>query len=241
MDDKPPPEEFLDGEKTLNMRPRFPVPYPDDELIPVMGLLDEFMLTRESEPPPMRSLDGWPVEVRAHAPIGMHELAAAGVNDEETSGYTRLPPPKLLTLARHTPSSMALMVERYVAFYKLVVPKKKGAAPAEVPKRLPATFVTHYLHFRASRLPRVWALATTPLILPNGQILAANGLVREQGVVFRIAPQIAEAAPTGRAGGAAVEHALSRHSIASAREAVSSSSFSTSANSLAKSTPCPAR
>ena len=121
---KPPPDKFLDGVRTLDMRPRFPVPYPDDELTPVMGLLDEFMLTRESEPP-MRSLDGWPVEVRAHAPIGMHELAAAGVNDEEMNGYTRLPPPKILTLARHTPSSMALMVERYIAFFKLVVPKNR--------------------------------------------------------------------------------------------------------------------
>jgi hypothetical protein len=182
---QPPPDEFLDGGKTLDMRPRRPVPASDDELIPIMRILDDFMLTHESEPP-MRSLDGWPVEVRAHAPIGMHELAAAGVNDEEDAGNSRLPPPELLTLMRHNPSSMALMIERYVAFYKLIVPNKKGAVPVEVPKRLPATFVTHYLHFRASRLPRVWALATTPLVLPNGQILAANGLDKEQGVVFRI-------------------------------------------------------
>ena len=95
MMDKPTPEEFLDGDKTIDRRPRVELPDFDGELLPVMRLLDEQLLTSESEPP-MRSPKGWPVEVRVSEPAGMHELTAAGGNDDEGEttacarpGYTR--------------------------------------------------------------------------------------------------------------------------------------------------------
>jgi hypothetical protein len=202
---KPTPGEFLDGAKTLSKRPRFPVPGAGDELIPVMELLDGAMLTDESEPP-MRSADGWPVEIRAHAPVGMHELTAAGANAEDAD-VTPLPPPQMLTLMRHTVYSMALLIERYVAFYKEMRRKKDGKATS-APARLPATFVSHFLHFDASCMPRVSTLVTMPLVLPNGRVLARNGLDSELLAVFRIDPEIAELAPVGRAGGAAVAHVM---------------------------------
>jgi hypothetical protein len=207
MNDKPAPtpEKFLDGEETLDRRPRFEVPKPDDELAPIMRLLDDCLMTGEAEPP-MRSPLGWPVEVREHEPLGMHELISAGANDEEGEFNSRLPPPKILTLAPHTTCSLALALERYVAFYRRVA--KKKAPPAEVPKRLPTAFVNHYLEFAASRLPRVAAVTTTPLVLPNGRLLATSGLDRERRIVFRIAPEVSEWVPTGRVGGAAVAHAM---------------------------------
>jgi hypothetical protein len=204
MDEQePPPEEFLDGKKTHDGRPRFLVPGHDEELIPVMELLDACMLTEESEPP-MRSLGGWPVEVRAYEPIiGMHEL----VPEDEGVDVTRLPAPRMPAIVRHNRWSMAFEIERRVAFYKRIETKKGGGV--EVPCSLPAKFVTGYLNFNASRLPRVSALATAPIVMPDGQVLATNGLDKKQGVVFRIPPEIAELAPKGRVGEAAVGHAMS--------------------------------
>jgi len=44
--------------------------------------------------------------------------------------------------------------------------------------------------------------------LPNGQLLAANGLDRKRRTVFRIEPEIIDLMPVGRVPGAAVEHAM---------------------------------
>ncbi len=75
-------------------RPLFEVPGKEDELLPVMRALDKSLDVDEPEPP-MRSPRGWPVEVRASEPAGMHELTASGANDDEGEA-DRLPPPKLL-------------------------------------------------------------------------------------------------------------------------------------------------
>ena len=116
--------------------------------------------------------------------------------------------PVTLTLVRHTPYSLALLVERYVSFYKEVQRKKDGKATS-VPARLPTTFISHFLHFDASCMPRVSTLATMPLVLPNGRVLATNGLDEELHAVFRIDPTIAELAPVKRPSGAAVAEAMS--------------------------------
>jgi hypothetical protein len=184
--------EAADGD---DRRPRFEVPSKEGELLPIMRLLDQSLIADEAEPP-MRSPTGWPVEVRASEPAGVHELTAAGANaDEEESD--RLPPPKLYTLAPHNQYSMALMIERYVGFVKRVR-SKDGDATVDIPKRLPAGFVTHYLHHDRSRLPRVSTLATMPLVLPDGPLLATNGLCRSLRTVFRIDPEIVDLMPCAR-------------------------------------------
>ena len=79
---------------------------------------------------------------------------------------------------------MALTIERYVCFVKRV--QTKDGATLEIPKRLPALFVNHYLNYDRSRLPRATTLATMPLVLPDGRLLATNGLDRARRIVFRI-------------------------------------------------------
>ena len=189
--------------ETRTDRPQVEVPDKDGELLPVMRLLDERLSTDEAEPP-MRSVTGWPVEVRASEPMGMHELTASGANDAEEDA-DRLPAPKLYTLAPHTQYSLALMIERYVGFVKRI---HKNGKTTEIPKRLPGVFVTHYLNNDRSRLPRVSALATMPVVLPNGRLLATNGLDRPRRTVFRIDPGIALLMPVGRVLGAEVVEAI---------------------------------
>jgi hypothetical protein len=198
------PAEFLDGVLTLDRRPLHHVPGAGDELIPVMRLLDEALATDEAEPP-MRSADGWPVEIRDHAPIGMHELTSESANDGGAD-VTPLPPPKMLTLMLHTLHSMALLIENYIAFFKDV--QGKDGKAIRVLRRLPATFVSHFLHFDASCMPRVSTLVTAPLVLPNGRVLATNGLDRELHAVFRIDPATVELTPVKRPPVAAIAEAM---------------------------------
>lgn len=99
-------------------RPRFPVPRPDDELTPVMRLLDQQLLLADEPEPPMPTVEGWPVEVRIREPISTHELTAAGANGEEEIDACHLPAPNIHVLARHNACSMALLVEKHVSFLR---------------------------------------------------------------------------------------------------------------------------
>jgi hypothetical protein len=55
---------------------------------------------------------------------------------------------------------------------------------------LPTVFVKHYHRRDDNVLPTVGAITTLPLVLPDGTLLATNGLDRERGVVFRIAEHL---------------------------------------------------
>ena len=170
-------------------RLEFPAPSGIGELTPVMELLDAALLTKEPTPP-MRSLSGWPVEVELREPAGLHELTAAGSNDDEAE-ESRLPPPKSYTLASHNAHTLALAIEKYARFYV----KKKGGSIVYV--RLPGSFVTSFLNFKKSKLPRVSSLMTMPLVLPSGELLAAYGLNRKLKTVFCLEPEIIRLLPQG--------------------------------------------
>jgi hypothetical protein len=194
---QPEPDDGPDDEEPAeDSRPRSQVPSKDGEILPVMRLHDQRLTVDEPEPP-MRNLSGWPVEVRTREPAGMHALTAAGANDEEEKS-DRLPPPALNMLVTHDSYSMAVTIERYAAFYK----------KQRLPTRLPDVFVAHYLRYEASLLPRVASLATMPLVLPNGRLLATNGLDGARRIVFRIEPEIVGLMPHGRISGAALAEAI---------------------------------
>ena len=188
-------EEHLRGILTGAVRAReySIVPHADDEMTPVMALLDKALLTDEPEPP-MRSISGWPVEVELREPYGLHELTAAGSNDGD-AGQSRLPPPKSYIIARHNPCSMELLIEHYAGFY--LVKKQKDGGEIRLPKRLPGCFVTHYLEHKKSKLPKVSGLMTMPLVLLDGRLLASSGLDRELKTVFCIEPGIVQLLPQG--------------------------------------------
>ena len=60
---------------------------------------------------------------------------------------------------------------------------------------LASPFVRHYLQRDDDALPVVGAIATLPLVLPDGKILSARGLVRERGIVFRIPEELSAHLP----------------------------------------------
>jgi len=172
----------------LDRRVRLAVPLPDAERLPVLRSLDEVLTAVDEDEPPMRDLDGQPVEVRARPPMLMHELTSGGSNQDEAI-KTRLPAPVLPLLTRHDKYSLAHMVESHIEF---VQESDKGGTRSVA---LPPVFVDHFAAYRDSRLPRVGAIVTAPLVMPNGKLLATPGLDRARNLVFRIEPRLVEMMP----------------------------------------------
>jgi hypothetical protein len=66
------------------------------------------------------------------------------------------------------------------------------------PVHLGSAFVKHYLVRHDGALPIVTAVATLPMVLPNGAILAGCGLDRKAGIVFHVPAELQKLLPTAR-------------------------------------------
>ena len=95
------------------------------------------------------------------------------MSKETTERAVRLPPPKMWLLSPHDKFSMAHLIERHIEY---VVETEDG----ERSVALHPKFVEHYLHYRDSKLPTVGAIVTNPLVLPDGTLLAPDGMDRER-------------------------------------------------------------
>jgi len=168
-------------------RLQLPAPLPDAERLPVLRTLDEVLSGVTDPEPPMRDADGRPVEVRSRSPLFLHQLTSQGANDDEPD-KTRLPPPELPLLTPHDRFSLAHEIERFIEFTTETKADVRSVA-------LPPVFVEHYLGYRDSRLPRVGAVVTAPLVLADGTLLALQGLDRERRLVFRIEPKLLDLLP----------------------------------------------
>ena len=162
-------------------------PLPDQERVPVMSALDEILSSVVEAEPPMRDLDGNPIRVRVRPPFGLHTLTADGANDEEED-KTRLPPPAAVLLTRHDEYTLAHEIEKYVEYQKLEDDILRSVA-------LPTEFVRHYIRYLNSKLPRIGAIATAPLVLRNGTLLMPDGIDRQRGILFRIEPGLRKLMP----------------------------------------------
>ena len=169
-------------------RVQIPVPFSDDERLPVMRMLDEILGCTDQAIPPMRDLDGHPVEVRCRSPLMLHELTSQGANQDEPQ-KTRLPAPILPLLTKHDRYSLAHEIEQHVEF--TIVTELGGVRSVA----LPETFIEHFLAYRDSKLPRVGAIVTAPLVMTDGTLLAPKGLDRGRKLVFLIEPRLMELMP----------------------------------------------
>ena len=167
----------------VDRRLRLPVPSPDAERLPILEALDDVLCAVDDPEPPMRDLEGHPVEVRSRPPMMLHELTSGGSNQAEPE-TARLPAPAMPLLTPHDRYSFAHQVEQHVEF----VSEGGDDGPRSV--ALPPTFVDHYMSYRNSALPRVGAVVTAPLVLPDGLMLALSGLDRGRKLVFRIPPEL---------------------------------------------------
>ena len=97
---------------------------------------------------------------------------------------TRLPAPEMPLLTPHDEYSMAHLIEKHIRF---IVEGKDGD---EQDVALDPNFIRHYMKYRESKLPVATAIVTSPLVLPDGTMLATPGLDRKRGIIFRIQPEL---------------------------------------------------
>jgi hypothetical protein len=186
-DEADPPPNHGEGVKAGDdARPRERAPYSDAPITPIMRLLDEKLSTNEHEPP-MRNIMGQMAMVRVRKPRhqSLHELAPEG---SET-----LDAPIMPLLTEHDETSLSILIERHINFEKVVNTKKHGEN--KIPVSLCPAFVRHYHRYADSTLPVAHAIATMPLVLPNGKLIAPRGLDRDLGIIFRIDPKLAAILP----------------------------------------------
>ena len=175
-------------------RIRLAAPLPDAERLPVVRAIDEVLCGVDEAEPPMRGMDGEPVEIRVRAPLLLHELSSVGANQVKTKQSTRLPAPEMPLLTKHNKISMAHVVERYIEY-------ETGGSDRSPPRSVAISpaFIEHFMGFRESRLPRVGGVVTAPLVLPDGRLLATQGIDVARGLVFRIPPELLRLIPDGQA------------------------------------------
>jgi hypothetical protein len=165
-------------------RPQIPAPPPDAPWLPQMHVLNEVLGGCTDPEPPMRDADGAMIQVRLRGVAALHALTAKGSNGEDTD-ETRLPPPEQPLLTRLGEVELAELIERHIEHVD-----DKGRAV-----HLGAPFVRHFL-IRSDRvLPTVTAVATLPMVLPDGTILSGAGLDRKRGIVFRVPPELERLLP----------------------------------------------
>jgi hypothetical protein len=105
---------------------------------------------------------------------------------------TRLPAPMMPLLTPHDEYSMAHLIEQYIDYYK---EDESGTGRSVA---LDPVFVRHYMKYRNSKLPVVSAIVTSPLVLPDGTLLATQGLDRQRGIIFRLQPELVAILPTAK-------------------------------------------
>jgi hypothetical protein len=166
--------------KRNDPRPQIPVPSPDAPWLPQMRVLGEVLGASRDAEPPARNVDGVYVKLRVRRASNMHAFTSRGSNAEETAS-TRLPAPEQPLLTRLTEAQLAEEIERHIDYVD-----KTGRSV-----HLPNAFV-HHFHSRPddTALPLAAAIATMPIVLGNGTLLASRGLDRERGIIFRIPEEL---------------------------------------------------
>ncbi len=158
-------------------RPQIRVPHVDAPWLPQMDVINGILGTSTMPEPPMRDLEGIVTQVRVRRVPNMHALTSGGANQDEAEPEPATEQP---LLSRLDEMALAEMIERHIDYVT-----EEGQSV-----HLPTAFVKHF-HCRSDDvLPAVSAIATLPIVLPDGTLLAKRGLDRERGIVFRVPKHI---------------------------------------------------
>jgi hypothetical protein len=157
----------------LDPRPQISAPALDAPWLPQMAALNQVLGKSTAPEPPTRDVEGAMTAVHERRALSLHTLTADSLNGHDE---TRLPAPEQPLLTRLDEAGLAELIERHIEYVDAT-----GR-----PVHLGSGFVRHYLVRSDGELPVVTAVATTPMVLPDGTILAGRGLDRCRGIVFRI-------------------------------------------------------
>jgi hypothetical protein len=87
---------------------------------------------------------------------------------------------------------VAEMIERHIDYYAV---GEDGTCRSV---HLPTPFVQHFMRRHDGVLPTVVAIATAPIVLADGNLLAPEGLDRERGIQFLIQDELRAVIPQGQ-------------------------------------------
>ena len=140
--------------------------------------------------PPSRDIDGDTTRVRKLPVPNMHAFTQwKSTSNQRRRRMTKLPPPEQWVLSQMNEMEFAEMIEQHIDFY---VEDKDGIRRSV---HLPTQFVRHYLQRHDGALPTVVAIATAPLVLADGALLAPDGLDRDRGIIFIIPEELRAVIP----------------------------------------------
>jgi hypothetical protein len=162
-------------------RPAIRVPAQDAPWLPVVDLLNDVLGKSNDPKPPARNLDGFVVSARK---LPVPKTHAFGAPRSEEGEYT-LPPPDQWMLATLDEKELGELIEKHIDFVD-----HKGRSV-----HLPVQFVRHYVKRHDRALPTVVAIATAPLVLADGVILAPDGLDRDRSIIFEIPKELRAVLP----------------------------------------------
>lgn len=161
-------------------RPRILNPDEDAPWLKTMGVINSVLEESKDRNPPARDVDGDCSAVRKLRVPGTYAPTA----DERPS--KRMPAPEQWIFKKMSEAETAELIERHIDF---VDPKFGDSV------HLRPAFVRHYMNRHDGVLPVQVAIATAPIILPDGTLLAPVGLDRARGIVFEIQDELRAITP----------------------------------------------
>ena len=166
-------------------RPQIQAPLADAERLPVMKTINEVLGAVGGKQPPSRGIEHDMVRVRKSPILNMHAFTSSGANPEEATAAeveatAKLPPPEHWLVCKMSEMEVAELIERHINFY---VENEFGVRRSVC---LATPFVKHYMKRDDGALPTVAAIATSPIVLADGNMLAPDGLDRLRGIQFII-------------------------------------------------------
>ena len=102
---------------------------------------------------------------------------------------TSLPPPEQWVLSKMNEMEVAEMIEEHIDYYTVDEDGTRRSV------HFPTPFVRHFMRRHDGVLPTVVAIATAPIVLADGVLLAPDGLDRDRGIMFIIQEELRAAIP----------------------------------------------
>jgi len=168
----------------IDPRPAIRAPAPNAPWLPVMDTLNEVLGSSTDPKPPARNIDGHVVLARKR-PVPRTHAFGSSLNEQ---GKNTLPPPEQWVLDPLDNIELGELIERHIDYVD-----HNGRSV-----HLLNVFVNHYVQRHDGKLPMAVAIATAPLVLADGVILAPEGLDRERGIIFEIPKELHAVLPDQR-------------------------------------------
>jgi hypothetical protein len=157
-------------------RPMLPAPALDAAWLPEMAVYNGVLSKSKDRIPPTRNIDGDLDCVTRIKITGTHAFSTADENGEA-------PPQWVISVLSE--AAAAELLERHIDFV--------GAEDRSV--HLGTPFVRHYMKREDDALPPLVAIATLPIVLADGHMLAPDGLDRTRGIAFNVDPALMNILP----------------------------------------------